>query len=210
MRPRFREWLLSLTQDRPMEEGKKFVEIYAMIYKLLPLELMDEYDDFETPLDEAPIVSQSELTGFDLGVGLGVKAHDAERVTLNDDKLVAWFAGWARMKSEQIRRYHVVYEAVDGGEDVRKQWNRKWTHVSLLPSILFGCFGREGADLTTRSSLSSLPKRPYKNIQFLNGKLTSRLKKSKGRGKTKGGRHLPAPAKKKWLERGMLREDDCM
>ena len=136
MRPRFREWLLNLIQDRPREDGKRFAEVYAIVYKVLPLELMDEYDDFETPLDEAPIISQSELTGFDHGVGLGTRAQDVDRITLNDEKLVNWFAGWARARFEHVRRYHVVYGAVDQLEDVKKEWSKKWSHVSLLLMLL--------------------------------------------------------------------------
>ena len=131
MRPRIREWILSIIEDRSKAEGYIFVEIYTVIYKLLPLDLMDESDDFETPTEDAPVVCARELSNFDLDVGLGVKFEDTEGMATNDARLVEWFAGWARTKFEYIRRFHVVHGELDGGEETRRKWGRRWTHVSL-------------------------------------------------------------------------------
>ncbi|KAL9116512.1 MAG: hypothetical protein Q9187_006963, partial [Circinaria calcarea] len=98
LRPRFRSWILNIIQHKLLEEGKVYVEIYALIYKILPMELMDEDDDFETPKEEAPIAYASSIGGLDLNVGLGPKSSDTEGIARNDALLVDWFAGWTRMK----------------------------------------------------------------------------------------------------------------
>ena len=109
------------------------MEIWQVIWKMVPTELMDPDEDYETPMDGAPMVSQSNITGFDLEVGLGAKAHDAARIALNDEKLVAWFAGWAWTKCELIRRFHVVFGTAEEGEAVRKELGAKWNHVCCPP-----------------------------------------------------------------------------
>ena len=135
LRPRFRSWILDIIQHKLLEEGKVYVEIYALIYKILPMELMDEDDDFETPKEEAPIAYASSISGFDLNVGLGPKSSDTEDIASNDARLVDWFAGWTRMKVKGMRRLHVVHGLGEEGAEVRRQWERKWTHVSSISPL---------------------------------------------------------------------------
>ena len=130
LRPRFRSWVLDIIQERPVEDGKVYVQIYALIYKILPIESMDEDDDFETPKEEALLACARSLSNFDLGVGLGPQSSDHEGIAKNDAILVDWFAGWTRMKVEGMRRFNIVHGLGDEGVEVRKAWERKWSHVS--------------------------------------------------------------------------------
>ena len=98
------------------------------------MDQMDESDDFETPTENADVVCASELSRFDRDVGLGVRTNDVEGISSNDARLMEWFAGWSRTKIEYIRKFHVVHGVVQGGEDIRKQWQRRWTYVSPLLS----------------------------------------------------------------------------
>ena len=130
LRPRFRSWILDIIQDRPPEDGRVYVETYALIYKIIPIELMDEDDDFETPKEDAPMACASSLGSFDPCVGLGPNSNDTVGIARNDALLVDWFAGWTRMKVEGMRRFNVVHGLGEEGAEVRKGWERKWSHVS--------------------------------------------------------------------------------
>ena len=134
MRPRFRDWILSIIEERSVEEGKIYVEIYAVIYKLLPMDLMDEDDDFQSPSECAPMVCSKELFRYDLNVGIGRQAKDPNGMTRNDRRLVEWFAGWTRTKLEYFRKLHVICTA-DRENEMRREWMRKWSYVSAFYSI---------------------------------------------------------------------------
>lgn len=108
------------------------MEIYALIYKILPMESMDEDNDFETPKEDAPVACASSLGGFDLDIGLGPKSNNVEGIAMNDALLVDWFAGWTRMRVEGMRRFNVMHGSGDEGVEVRKGWERRWSHVSRI------------------------------------------------------------------------------
>lgn len=131
MRPRFRDWILKIIEDRSIAEGKIYVEIYALIYKLLPLDLMDEDDDLQSPSEDAPMVCSKELSRYDLNVGIGGQAKDLNGMARNDMRLVEWFAGWSRTKLEYFRKLHVICTAEKENE-MRIEWMRKWSYVSAF------------------------------------------------------------------------------
>ncbi|MCJ1387232.1 hypothetical protein MMC18_000072 [Xylographa bjoerkii] len=141
-RPHLRDWILSIVEERTKEEGHVFMQIYEQIYHILPLELMDETDDYETPKDEAPLVSSRGITAHDLHVGLGDKSNDVEGIARNDDVLAEWYAGWTRTKVEFHRKFHIVHGAKVGGEQVRKGWMKKWSYIAALtPDEFFKIHG---------------------------------------------------------------------
>ena len=108
------------------------MEIYAVLYKLLPLSLMEEDTDFEIPKPEAPIITPRYLSNFDHSVGLGVLPNEIEVMRRNDERLVDWYAGWARTKVYSMRRLHVVYsDQVLEKEQIKKLWRRKWNHLAF-------------------------------------------------------------------------------
>ncbi|MCJ1382699.1 hypothetical protein MMC17_005812 [Xylographa soralifera] len=131
-RPRIRDWILSIVEERTKEEGHVFMQIYEQIYYILPLELMDETDDYETPKDEAPFVSSRGIAAHDLRVGLGDKRNDVEGIARNDNVLADWYAGWTRTKVEFQRKFHIVHGVKEGGEAVRKGWMKKWSYIAAL------------------------------------------------------------------------------
>ncbi|MCJ1244237.1 hypothetical protein MMC30_001435 [Trapelia coarctata] len=132
MRPRPRSWLLDMAEERPKEEARPILEIYEQIWYSLPLDLMDENDDYETPLEDAPIQCSIGIDAHDQGVGLGDKKHDTEGLAKNDNRLVEWFAGWSRTKVEYHRKFHIVHGLGDEGKDARKEWGKRWSHVMPL------------------------------------------------------------------------------
>ncbi|MCJ1397928.1 hypothetical protein MMC11_001124 [Xylographa trunciseda] len=130
-RPRLRDWILSIVEERTKEEGHVFMQIYEQIYYLLPFELMDE-TDYETPKDEAPLVSSRGIPAHDLRVGLGDKRHDVEGIARNDNVLAEWYAGWTRTKVEFRRRFQIVHGEKEGSEQIRKSWMKKWSYIAAL------------------------------------------------------------------------------
>ena len=129
-RPRLRDWILSIIECRPGEDGKVFVELYEQILRLLPLELMDENDDFETGKDGSSLVSSSFIPGYDTSVGLGHGTNtNREDVADNDNKLVEWFAGWTRTKVESLRRFQIVHGDAQSLEEVKRRWGKQWNYV---------------------------------------------------------------------------------
>ena len=122
------------------------MQIYEQIYYILPLELMDETDDYETPKDEAPFVSSRGIPAHDLRVGLGDKRNDVEGIARNDNVLADWFAGWTRTKVEFLRKFHIVHGVKEGGEAVRKRWMKKWSYVSLAAHLRYNPFSKTVAD----------------------------------------------------------------
>lgn len=145
MRPRFRDWILRIIEDRSFEEGRIYVEIYAAIYKLLPMDLMDEDDDFQSPSEDAPMVWSKELSRYALNVGIGGQAKDPDGMTCNDMRLVEWFAGWARTKLEYFRKLHVISTA-DKENEMRREWTRKWSYVSASIFYQWPCKSLKSAN----------------------------------------------------------------
>ena len=144
MRPRPRSWLLDMVEERPKSEARLFLEIYEQIWHILPLDLMDEDDDYETPLEDAPIQCSIGMDAHDQGVGLGDKKHDTDLIAKNDNRLVEWFAGWSRTKVEYHRKFHIVHGHGDEGKDVRKEWGKRWSHI--LPLSLEGFMKTHGIE----------------------------------------------------------------
>ncbi|MCJ1474972.1 hypothetical protein MMC13_003632 [Lambiella insularis] len=141
-RPRLRDWILSIIEERPKSEGKVYVPIYEQIWRMLPLELMDETDDFEFPKEEAPLVCSRGMDGHNLRVGLGDLQNDTAEIAANDDCLADWFAGWGRTKVEVCRKFHIVHGIKDRGEAVRKGWMKRWSYVwAMSPEEFFKCHG---------------------------------------------------------------------
>ena len=138
LRPRFRDWLLRMIESLDPPKGNAFVELYTMFYKLLPLALMDEDTDFELPKPEAPVVTPRYLSNFDYSVGLGVLPNETETMRRNDERLVDWFAGWARTKVYTLRRLHVVYSDQLLSKEQIKPWRHKWHHLGFW--TVEGCF----------------------------------------------------------------------
>lgn len=121
-----------MIEQRPKAEGRLFLDIYEQIWHILPLDLMDEEDDFETPSEDAPIQCPLSMDAHDQGVGLGDRKDDGEGIARNDNRLVEWFAGWSRTKVEYHRKFHVVHGLGDEGRDIRKGWGKRWAHVMPL------------------------------------------------------------------------------
>ena len=127
------------------------MQIYEQIYYILPLELMDETDDYETPKDEAPIVSSRGIATHSARVGLGDKRDDVSGIFENDNSLVEWYAGWTRTKVEFHRKFHIVHGGKEEAVEVRKGWTKKWSYVSLVTHLFIGC--KAVADHDCRSRL---------------------------------------------------------
>lgn len=121
-----------MVQERPKAEGRLFLEIYEQLWHILPLDLMDEDDDFETPLEDAPIQCSVGIDDYKQGVGLGVEKHDKKGLAENDNRLVEWFAGWSRTKVEYHRKFHIVHGLGDEGHNIRKQWAKRWSYILPL------------------------------------------------------------------------------
>lgn len=132
MRPRPRSWLLDMVEEWPKPEALLILGIYEQIWHILPLDLMDEDDDYETPLDDAPIQCSIGIDAHDQGVGLGDKKTDIEGIAKNDNRLAEWFAGWSRTKVEYHRKFHIVHGFGEEGKEVRKEWAKRWSHVMPL------------------------------------------------------------------------------
>ena len=110
-----------------------YLDIYEQVFKILPSEVMDEDDDFETPKDEAPWACSRGISSYDLGIGLGDKTHDKDGIATNDKSLVEWFAGWSRTKVEYHRKFHIVHGVEEEGHTARREWAARWTYVNSVP-----------------------------------------------------------------------------
>lgn len=108
------------------------MKIYESLWYILPEELMDD-EEFETPIDEAPVRCMSEgVTRFDHNVGKNPnRPLDEDAIAKNDATHVEWFAGWALTELETFRRFTVISGTRgDGKEAERAEWEGKWSHVS--------------------------------------------------------------------------------
>lgn len=110
---------------------------YGEMMHLLPLEMTKEWDR-EIPKDEASIACMGAgVKNFDRRLGTNVSSLielDNQAIIRNDMTLCSWFAGWAMMKQEKFRRFHIV----TGREGEGEQWKilkdsvRKWNHVGVM------------------------------------------------------------------------------
>ena len=135
-RPRLREWLLSVLQEREIarreaaeETRDAFLDIWPEINEVLPLEDMDPKQDFETPREGMTFVSASFLPGYELTAGFGDK-KDNDTIAQNDDILVEWYANWSRDNFENHRKFVILYEGPRDIREVQKSWALPNRHVS--------------------------------------------------------------------------------
>ena len=136
-RPHIRDYILSLVQARTVDQGLVFMQMYESLWYILPEDLMDD-DEFETPIDEAPVRCMSEgVSRFDHDVGKKSETNepmDEDAIAANDATHVEWFAGWALTEVERFRRFTVISGARgDRKESERKEWESQWSHVSCFP-----------------------------------------------------------------------------
>ncbi len=105
------------------------------VFKMLPYDVMDEFDDFETPLDDAPLVSPyPEGINMDLSVGLREKRNDPSLIRANDDALVEWAGRWSLDHITQHRKFHIVHGIMSKSktEELKAKWGMRWRHVSKM------------------------------------------------------------------------------
>ena len=133
-RPRLREWILNIVERRAKSYGNTekrlsdpFMDIYQEISNILPLELMDSNDDFETPLESAPFVSPSLLSGYNLNAGIGEQLDKAV-VVMNDELLVNWYANWSLGRLEHHRKFFIIFAGSKENGEVKK-WGIPNRHV---------------------------------------------------------------------------------
>ena len=138
-RPQIRDYLLCLVEARNVDEGHIFMKMYESIWYILPEEQMDD-EEFETPIDEAPVRCMSEgVNNFDHNVGKNPNEPlDEDAIAKNDATHVEWFAGWALTELEKFRRFTVISGARSNRREAeRKGWETKWSHVSRFLQYLF-------------------------------------------------------------------------
>ncbi|KAL8789641.1 MAG: hypothetical protein Q9213_001077 [Squamulea squamosa] len=140
-RPAIREWLLRLQEQFNYPHGKDFVRCYGEIMRLLPNELTKEWDR-ETPKDSAPVASMGNgVSNFDQTLGTSTDL-DHQGIMKNDITLVNWFAGWAMMKQEKFRRFHVVTGRDEGSVEHKtlKDSAKKYNHLEIMTFEKFDQF----------------------------------------------------------------------
>ena len=145
-RPHLVDWILSIVEDRPVEDGKVYVEIYEQLYYLLPHHLTDETDSFKTPKENAPLVSARDIDDYDINIGLGAKKIDSNGLAANDELLAQWFAGWTRTKLEFYRKLHIVHGEDEEGVQARTRWAENWRYVSITGCSFLRAVDGIGAD----------------------------------------------------------------
>ena len=152
VRPRVREWILDI-MDAYSDSGKDifgcsiqvFANIYTEIYWLLqnpdPSDngLMCCEWDYETPTEEAPIVSSSSLRALQArrewkGEGAD-REPDDDNIRQNDDLLVQWFAEWAIVNLQNFRKYHVILGYAKDHpftETAISAYEKAWGHIEVM------------------------------------------------------------------------------
>ena len=152
VRPRVREWLLDI-MDTYADSGKEifgfsintFAAIYTEIYWLL--QTPDPCDngllccewDYETPTEEAPIVSSSSLRVLQgrkewKGEGSNMESDD-DNIRQNDDLLIQWFAEWAIVNLHNFRKYHVILGYTKDHPFTEKAipaYEQAWGHIEVM------------------------------------------------------------------------------
>ncbi|KAL8773907.1 MAG: hypothetical protein Q9209_001337 [Squamulea sp. 1 TL-2023] len=132
-RPAIREWLLRLQERFNYPHGKDFVRCYSEIMRLLPNGLTKEWD-CETPKDAAPVACMGNgFSNFDQTLGTSTDL-DQQGIMKNDMTLGNWFAGWAMMKQEKFRRFHVVTGRDEGSVEHKtlKDLAKKYNHLEIM------------------------------------------------------------------------------
>ncbi len=152
VRPRVREWLLDI-MDAYSDSGKDiygcsiqtFADIYTEIYWLLQKPgpgddgLMCYEWDYETPTDEAPIVSSSSLRGLQArkewkGEGADT-VPDEDNIRQNDDLLIRWFAEWAIVNLHNFRKYNAILGYTKDhpfAETAITAYEKAWGHIEVM------------------------------------------------------------------------------
>ena len=152
VRPRIREWLLDI-MDAYSNSGKDifgcslqmFADIYTEIYWLLLSpepgvnRLLCHEWDYETPTDEAPIVSSASLRVLQArkewkGQGADT-APDDDNIRQNDDLLAQWFAEWAIVNLHNFRKYNIIlgYTKDDPFTKVAiPAYEKAWGHIEVM------------------------------------------------------------------------------
>lgn len=152
VRPRVREWLLDI-MDAYADSGRDifgcslqvFGDIYTEIFWLLQTPELGDNGlmccewDYETPNDEAPIVSAAQLRV--LQARREWKGEGAERepddynIRQNDDLLVQWFAEWAIVNLHNFRKYNVILGYAKDHpftEPAISQYEKAYGHIEVM------------------------------------------------------------------------------
>ncbi|KAL8679973.1 MAG: hypothetical protein Q9186_003789 [Xanthomendoza sp. 1 TL-2023] len=132
-RPAIREWLLKLQEQFNYPHGKNFVLCYGEIMRLLPGKMTKEWER-EVPKDNAPIACMGEgVSEFDQSLGTS-NDLDHQIIMNNDVTLMSWFAGWAMMKQEKFRRFHVITGRTEESEEHKKLKHaaKKYNHIAVM------------------------------------------------------------------------------
>lgn len=152
VRPRVREWLLDII-EACSDSGKDifgcgiqiFADIYTEIYFLLQSpdpgdsSLMCYEWDYETPTEEAPIVSSPSLRVLQArkewtGEGADMGPDDSN-IRQNDDLLVQWFAEWAIVNLHSFRKYHVILGYAEDHPFTNiaiPAYEKAWGHIEVI------------------------------------------------------------------------------
>ncbi|KAL8952655.1 MAG: hypothetical protein Q9222_001461 [Ikaeria aurantiellina] len=136
MRPAIREWLLRLEESCQSSESQSYVSCYKEILQLLPSGMAKQGYN-RVPNDEAPVACMSEgMKNFDLSLGTNTSIpleKTEEDIIRNDLTLSLWFAGWAMLKQEKFRRFHVITGRGEDTEQQRKLKDKlkKFNHVAI-------------------------------------------------------------------------------
>ncbi|KAL8758979.1 MAG: hypothetical protein Q9184_003759 [Pyrenodesmia sp. 2 TL-2023] len=144
-RPAIREWLLDLQAGLTFPYGRDIVSCYGEVAHLLPPNMTKEWDR-GVPKDEAPIACMgSGVSNFDQQLGAKVSSLievDDQVIMNNDLTLFSWFAGWAMMKQEKYRRFHIVTGRKEDGDKWKalKEKAKKWNHVDVMGFEKFAKF----------------------------------------------------------------------
>lgn len=135
-RPAIREWLLKIQASLRYYNGRDFVTCYGEVMRLLPSG-MTKNVNHDIPKDNAHIACMVPgMSNFHEALGTNIKhlvEMDNGAITQNDHALCSWFAGWAMMKQEKFRRFHIVTGRDEESDEHRqlKERMKKYSHVSL-------------------------------------------------------------------------------
>lgn len=181
VRPRVREWLLDI-MDAYSESGKDifgcglqiFADIYSEVYWLLQTPdpgdngLMCYEWDYETPTDEASIVSSSSLRVLQArkewkGEGAD-REPDDDNIKQNDDLLVQWFAEWALVNLHNFRKYNVILGHTKDHPFTRtavSAYEKAWGHIEVMTAE--DAFKRH--NVTLQSKLDEMEAKRRRKVQ---------------------------------------------
>ena len=135
-RPRIREFLFDLLEEKSEDEGFPFMQMYESLWYIIPTDYPDD-DDLEddveliTDIYEKPVRCMNRgVTGFDCSVGRKTVPDapiNQDQLARNDEILAEWYAGWGMTQVEKYRRFQIIS---GGRPEAGKAWERKWSHVS--------------------------------------------------------------------------------